>query len=270
MPIDADLIRANGWRQGKAFTVSDSHLMLRDYADHSIPRGVKLSTETRLLLVSHSCDVVCRREVEHLVEVCPATPISDHDGLDVYGYGRDPRRLRIHMAVGSEDSIHELHAPTRFYMDRSRLETMRPDPVIAISDENFLILEQWLAARVVRRVFPDEFDRRLSTKNHKKIRKVLQDTEPFVRKLLYSIRPHGELEGHEPYGLKVVLLARSEHLFNERERLQTAVTRIKKILDRPGINADVVLASDDQFTYKQFVGYADWGFEDLSFKRSGG
>jgi hypothetical protein len=194
-------------------------------------------------------------------------PGARTDGL---GFGRDPRRLRLPITVNGTPELHELCAPLRFTADRAGLETMTPDATTSITDDDLHILEHWLAARVRRRVLPNEFDRRLDTRNNKLIRRAIGRVEPHILHLLYSLSPDSELTTEEePYQLAVVLLARSTSMRDQviMAALETAKDEIEEILsDRPGIRSTVSIAGDETLTYAQFRLYARWGFEDLSLE----
>lgn len=268
MPINHVRIHENGWRQGKVLTVDDSDRLLRELRARRQP--IAIPEGTRLVVASHSCDVCSPSELEVNCEFCPAVPLEANARTDGLGFGRDPRRLRLPITVNGAPVLHEMYAPLRFTADRSSLETMLPDPSATITDDDLHTLEHWLAARVRRRVLPNAFDRRLDTRNAKRIRRAIAPVEPHIHQLLYSLSPQTELtDEEEPYQLAVVLLARSASMRDPdtMANLETAKDAIEEILsERPGIQATVSIAGDETMTYAQFRLYARWGFEDLSLE----
>ena len=198
-PIDYDRIYRNGWRQGSVFAVDDSRNLLAASAWRPQSDEIELPPETRLIVASHSCDVVSKRGYELNIEVCPALPLPSTEKRGIYGYARDARRLRIPMLIGEHSILFDLHAPMRFAIARSACEELKPDAVVVISEEDIDDYTFWLAARVRRRVFPNTFDLRLDTANGKRIRKALQKVHEYTYALLYSLSTsldfHGALIG---------------------------------------------------------------------------
>lgn len=270
MPIDHDRIRQNGWRQGSVFGVEDSRLLLQSNLARPQPTDIELPAQTRLVVASHSCDVVSPSQMEVTCELCPAIPLAEDETVDQFGYGRNPRRLRVPIQVDGRAILHEMFAPLRFHAERARLEEIVPDPLACLLADDLLTFEFWLAARFSRRVFPNAFDARLETRNHGRIRKALQAVDEHVHMLLYSLTPQRELvDEHEPYRIRVVVLAKSASMSDDKvmESLETVRDRIEEILqDRPGISAEVVLVGDEAMTYAQLRTFGRWGFEDLSLQ----
>jgi hypothetical protein len=271
MQIDHDCINRNGWHQGSVFTIEDSTQILAE-TPRPQPSEIVLSQGTRLMVVSHSCDVVSRRAHELQVEVCPAIPLSTGQGLAMYGHGRDPRCLRLPLLLNGQPVMHELHAPLRFYMQRAKLQVLKPDTQAELAEREIGEYTYWLAARVRRRAFPDAFDRRLYTDNTKRIRKILSKpgVTEHVEALLYSLSSSKELPDETPYEIKVVLLANATSLKSVAtvEALETAKEEIIEILSaRPGIILiNFALAADTQLTVAQYKTFSSWGFEDLSLE----
>ena len=270
MPIDHDRICQNGWRQGGIFTIADSRILLDASRGRPQPSEVELPLQTRLVVASHSCDIVSPSQMELTCEFCPAIPLAETESVDQFGFGRNPRRLRLPIQVDGRPVLHEMLAPLRFQAGRSSLEGIRPDPLACLSADDLLTLEFWLSARFSRRVFPNAFDTRLETKNHGRIRKALQAVDEHVHMLLYSLAPQRELINlEESYQIRVVILAKSLSMTGEQvmESLETVRDRIEEILqDRPGISAEVVLIGDEAMSYAQLRTFSRWGFEDLSLE----
>jgi hypothetical protein len=178
MPIDFDRIDNNGWRQGSVFTVKESRSLLAKYGSRPHPHEISVPEDSRLIVTSHSCDIVSRRSHEILVEVCPALPLPTGEGRGAYGFARDARRLRIPMTIANQPVLFDLHAPLRFVIARDELEECKPDPDAVVGEDDIDDLSFWLAARYRRRVFPNAFDKRLNTDNGKRIRRALKKCTP--------------------------------------------------------------------------------------------
>src|ERR1700704_2552234 len=118
MPIDFDRIDNNGWRQGSVFTVEDSRSLLAKYGSRPHPQEISLPEDSRLIVTSHSCDIVSKRSHEILTEVCPALPLPAGEGRGAYGFARDARRLRIPVTIANRPVLFDLHAPLRFVISR--------------------------------------------------------------------------------------------------------------------------------------------------------
>lgn len=268
MPIDHAQIHGNGWRQGSVVAVPDSQEILRASPTRPQIPEIELPPETRLVVISHSCDVCSKSPLEVNCEFCPATPLTPDKTLEAFGFGRDPRTLRLPILVDGQEVLHELVAPLRFCAPRGLLERIVPDQRSTISDEGIDILESWLASRVRRRVLPNAFDQRFGSRAHRRIRKAIAPIGPHVRRFLYSLSPDDEITNQaEPYRLRTVVLARSASLLDRQvlEEIETAKDNIEGILNsRAGIEAIVEVAGDEEFTFAQFRTYADWGFEDMS------
>jgi hypothetical protein len=266
MPVDWQRIHRNGWRQGSICTPVDAASLLRQFSDR-FSAGQPVPDGVRLVVASHSCDVVARSELETHVELCPAVPLPVGAGVDLFGGGRDPRRLRIPLIVDGNEVLHELIAPHRFAVPREELEDLTPDASATLSDDVTFQFEYWLSTRYKRRAFPNTFDERLGADNHKKIRRAVAVVSEHVQQLLYSLSPDGEAPRDTDYRVRVVILCQSGAMRDgpTLDKLLAAKGKIEAILGgKKGIAADVHLIGDEKMTYAQFADFDLWGFEELS------
>jgi hypothetical protein len=271
MPINHDRINQNGWRQGSAFTVADSMALLADSTWRPNPPGILLPQETRLIVASHSCDVVSSREHESHIEVCPALPLGPEVKTEQYGHARDPRRLRLPLTISEAQVLHDVHAPLRFSICRDQLEVVLPDATVHIADDDLYDFTVWLSHRFLRRTFPDAFDRRLGGSGHKQIRRVMSgDVAAHLEALLYSISTFEELNQDQPYRIRIVLLAKPRSFQSPvlLSMLRSACDRVEDILsNKEGIVAEsVVLEASNRMTLDQYQDFDSWGFEDVSLE----
>jgi hypothetical protein len=271
MPINYDRINQNGWRQGSVFTVADSVASLAQSTWRPSPGNIVLPAATRLIVASHSCDVVSPQTQETHVEICPALPLTPGTGRDQFGYARNPRRLRIPLRIGDTEVMHDLHAPLRFSVGRERLEVIAPDETVIMDELDLDDFIYWLASRVHRRTLPDTFDRRLGGEAHKQIRKALSgDAGAHVEALLYSLSSFEELDDARPYRIRLVLLAKPRS-FQSPELLALLTwtrDRIAQILDNKAgiITESFALETSSRMTVAQYQTFDSWGFEDLSLE----
>lgn len=231
---------------------------------------LELSAETRLVIVSHSCDVVSPSLLERYIEVCPAVPLPAQETLGQFGYARDPRRLRLTVNIEEQAVLHELYAPMRFVIARSVLAERRPDSSALIAEEDLDHYTFWLSARVRRRSFPNALDQRIGTDSHKRIRKALSKVESDIEALLYSLSTEKELGEEESYIMRVVLLAKPDAVADaaKLDVLETVRDKIEEILsDKAGVQVEAVdLASSARMSVATSATYKNWGFEDLSLE----
>lgn len=270
MAIDHKQIHEFGWLQGSVFSLADSTELIASAHWYPLPEGHELPAETRLVIVSHSCDVVSPSAMERYIEVCPAAPLPTQETLGQFGYARDPRRLRLAVNIEGQAVLHELYAPMRFVVGRAVLAERRPDPDARITEEDLDHYTFWLSARVRRRSFPNALDQRIGTDSHKRIRKTLSKVESDIEALLYSLSTEKELGEEESYRMRVILLAKPEAVADaaKLEILETARDKIEEILsDKPGVEVEVVdLASSARMSVATAASYKNWGFEDLSLE----
>lgn len=265
MAIDHGRIHRNGWRQGGVFTPGDSRAILDAHREQlQLP---ELPADTRLIVTSHSCDVVARADAERFCEVCPAAPLPAEETVGMKGRGRHPRQLRLPIVINGQSVLHEMNAPLRFCIDRGRLVEVVPDGNALIPDVEVAGLELWLANRFRRRALPDAFDRRLGG-GHDPIRKALSRVNDHVHHLLFSLSPQNELDDEAtPYRIIVVILAKTRSMREAgvMAELESARDRIEEVLAaKRGIEAQVHILGDETMTYAQFETFSQWGFEDLS------
>src|SRR5690606_38026558 len=136
MPIDHERIHKNGWRQGSVFTVAHSSRILREYKKAPQLSEYVVRPDTRLIVTSHSCDVVAASHMERTCEVCPALPLPSSAGIEMYGAGRNPRRIRLPIVIDGHPVLHEMFAPHRFSIRRERLESIEPDKEVMIPESH--------------------------------------------------------------------------------------------------------------------------------------
>ena len=138
MPIDHELIERSGWRQGAVFGAEASRVLLTPRLEEIAVDGFAIPETARLILASHTCDVVHRMSHEPRVEVLPAVPIRALEGN--FRGARNPRRLQVNLGRGENPFPCEMRAPTRFWIPRERLQESVPEPDIGLEGKELQAL----------------------------------------------------------------------------------------------------------------------------------
>lgn len=273
--MDRAQILANGWRQGSLFSIEDSARLLREAQPPPyLPR--EIADGFRLIVASHSCDIVSERDDEPYVDVYPVVSLPagvDPQQLSV----RNARRLHVHLTVGGAEIACEIFAPSRFSISRTRLTELAADAGASLSEFYLKHFVAWLAARFRRTAFPDEFNERLEPAK-KKIRKALNDAHRGLISLLIDLDPFDETPKTDGTAYELSLLGLMTHADYEtpetHAKATTALMRTKGALDgcmldggakafkvnKPELRSAATLSVADYDTYYSF------GFEDLSLR----
>ena len=268
MPIDAALIERLGWRQGSLFTLAASRPLVLAHRESIAIPGYTIGGDSRLILVSHDCDLVHRGVHEPRIEVCLAVPHLG--GLDGNFTGtRNPRRLHVEIEIDGATGAFELRAPTRFQLSREILQESAPDPNARIAARHHNYFCHWLEKRVRRRALPTEFDRRIDSRTRARIRVALAPLRASVDSLLIAIDPDDvDLPPEQPYAVQVVALMESADyaVAQRRAAVDIAVQRIQELLDLcPGIDLDACISqSMGEMTIDVYRDFLIWDVDDLS------
>lgn len=270
MPIDATVIQNLGWRQGSIFALDASTPIIVANRDRiSVPQFT-ITDDSRLILVSHDCDIVHPGPHEPRIEVCPAVPINGPLSGNFTGT-RNPRRLQVELEIGGVRHGYELRAPTRFLLPREILQESAPDANAALSTKHYRHLCHWLAKRVRRTALPSAFDQRVPSATRSAIRNILHPLADSIDSVLIAIEPRDEELGPgQSYVVQVVALMESAD-FNHpqsREAVEGAMQDLQNLLDHcDGIELDAcVCESMSEMTVDIFRDFSIWDYDDLSFE----
>ena len=269
MAIDGARIQTLGWRQGSVFTLEASRPLIAAQRTLYGAESFEVPDDARLIVISHSCDVVNTGTQEPRIELCPAIPVARLDGRFT-GTG-NPRRLHVELDVGGVAVPHELLAPTRFYCPRIILETAGPDPAAALPERfrrNFL---HWIAKRVRRAALPDAFNRRIDGKLRRRLAKLLAPLQAQMHALLIALDPMDEeLADGEAYRMQVLALMEPEDFEDaERQRAVTAtVAEMEQLLDgREDIDLEQCeVRSMTNVSLAEHRDFVIWDFDELSLE----
>lgn len=257
MPIDRDRILEKGWRQGSVFSEADSRTELPT---------VEMSAGCRLILVSHDCDILHPGQREPFVEVCAAEPIERMDGN--FRFTKNPRILHIAVQIAGNPTSYSLAGHRRFFLDRARLEQLRPDAEAHLAQNELDSIVRWLAKRYERAALPDTFVERLDPASDA-IRQALAEGGERLSGVFLSLDTDTELDAATPYRIEVFGVMPKEH-YDVDEYRATCGTAIEAIAAAmaacPGIDiVDHDIYSEDDFTLHDLHFVIEYNCDDLSF-----
>jgi hypothetical protein len=270
MPIDAERIHRQGWRQGSVFTLATSGPIVLAHRDRITVPGFVIDDNARLLLTSHDCDVVHPGLHEPRIEVCPAVAIRGRLDGNFTGT-RNPRRLHLELEINGAPQPFELRAPTRFCIPRETLESSLPDPAARLAPRHHKHFRHWLAKRFRRAALPTAFDNRISPDTRREIRNILGPLQGSIDSVLIAIDPEDrELDANTPYVVQVVALMEDADFSDEHRRasVDRALHQIQQRLDRSvGIELEACVSeSMARMTVDIFRDFVIWDYDELSLE----
>ena len=167
----AEWNRDTPWRQG--------HLLGNDAIEALGLLHAVAPDQTIVIVASHDCDLAQAPEGEPVVEVVVGCLVTDKDGNCTHA--KNARKLHVEFA-GAAVFWAEFEATAKLSIEKHAMNDFVPRPEAHLSPENHAIFQMWLASRYRRSAFPDEFERRLTSKEFK-----------LHEKITKAVKPHGEL-----------------------------------------------------------------------------
>jgi len=162
--------RDTPWRQG--------HLLNDDAIDALGLRHPVYPEQTVVAVATHDCDLAQDPEWEPRVEVVIGCT-ADKDGNCTHA--KNARKLHVEFN-GDATFWGEFEAVAKVAVDKLELNRFHPRTDARLVVENHAIFQMWLASRYRRSAFPDEFERRLTSKEFK-----------LADRIAKAVKPHGEL-----------------------------------------------------------------------------
>ena len=162
--------RDTPWRQG--------HLLDDDAIDALGLRHPVYPEQTVVAVATHDCDLAQDPEWEPRVEVVVGR-MADKDGNCTHA--KNARKLHVEFN-GDATFWGEFEAVSKIAVDKLELNRFHPRTDTRLTVENHAIFQMWLASRYRRSAFPDEFERRLTSKEFK-----------LADRIARAVKPHGEL-----------------------------------------------------------------------------
>lgn len=266
----AEWNRDTPWRQG--------HLLGKDAIECiGLPHAAGLD-DTLVIVASHDCDLAQAPEGEPVAEVVIGKVVPDRDGNCTHA--KNARKLHLEFS-GASVIWGEFEAAAKVPVDKLALNRFAPRPDAKLTAESHTIFQMWLASRYRRSAFPDEFERRLTSKEFK-----------LHERIAKAVKPHGELiagvffdvdEGNEShrdgpedtYLLDITILHPADPNFDAAEAAAIkAAQDIEKAFQeklfeptKQWLNIELRSCepvSESVLTYQQFKLLKRWRLEHLS------
>lgn len=250
---DAELIRANKWRQGC--------ILLPEVLAPALRKELRLEANSLLYILTHDCDLVQPNfSKEPYVEVLVLRQIIDVDGSFVHG--KNSRLLDLQIGESSyRASCHERHG-----LDRKLLAQSNPSEVHSIGEGTIDMIAEWMSKRYVRPAFPDEFNRRLGRESAR-IRKFFKKHGKDFNRIYIICDPlKEELKEDTSYHLSVWLVLNDDDC--SPESMQEVVTSLEQILGGcAGIEiGDCYAVNESELTLAHLRVMSLWDFDYLTYR----
>jgi hypothetical protein len=262
--------RDTPWRQG--------HLLSSDTV---AALGLSNATEpekTLVIVASHDCDLAQAPEGEPSIEVVIGRVVADKDGNCTHA--KNARRLQVEFA-GIAVFWAEFEATAKVSIEKSKLNEYSPRADAKLSSESHAIFQMWLASRYRRSAFPDEFERRLASRQsklHEKIAKAVKPHGELIVGIFFDVDGGDEVTRDGPddtYTLDIVILHAADPDFDAAEKAAISAAKAirtafeDKLFKPSKIWQDIELSSCDAIsesvlTYQQFKQLKRWRLDYIS------
>jgi hypothetical protein len=266
----AEWNRDTPWRQG--------HLLGNDAIEALGLRHTEVPDHTLVIVASHDCDLAQAPEGEPVVEVVVGRLVTDKDGNCTHA--KNARKLHVEFA-GDAVFWAEFEATAKLAIEKSALNDFGPRPEALLSPGNHAIFQMWLASRYRRSAFPDEFERRLTSKEfklHEKIAKAIKPHGELIAGVFFDVDDGAEVTrdgSNDTYSLDIIILHAADPDFEAAEKAtDTAAKEIEKVFrgklfDPTQKWRHIELRSCDPvsesvLTYQQFKQLKRWRLEHIS------
>ena len=265
-----DWSRDTPWRQG--------HLLGKDAIEALGFRNATAPGEALVIVASHDCDLAQALEGEPVVEVVVGRLVTDKDGNCTHA--KSARKLHVEFA-GAAVFWAEFEATAKLSIEKRVLNNFVPRPDAHLSPEDHAIFQMWLASRYRRSAFPDEFERRLTSKEfklHEKIARAVKPHGELIAGVFFDVDEGAEVNRDGPddtYTLDIIILHMAAPDFDAAEKAaNTAAKAIEKafkdkLFDPTKTWQHIELRSCDPvsesvLTYQQFKQLRRWRLEHIS------
>lgn len=193
------LDRETLWRQGSIFRTSDAQAI-----------GLFEPNDIIAIMVSHDCDIPSAHETD--IEIILGR-ICKREKM--FANCRNPRRLHLTYSKDGNEITIDLFQSNKQSIEKSRMEGIGlPDDSYTLADDQKRALKQWLAARYGRPAYPNSFERRLTSRDTKKIKlerevaTVLAEASDHIISVFFDLDAdrYNELPDDEPYILRILVV----------------------------------------------------------------
>lgn len=258
------------WRQGSLLD-SDAIAAL----------GLAHATEpecTLVIVASHDCDLAQAPGGEPCVEVVVGRLVTDKDGNCTHA--KNARKLQVEFA-GAAVFWAEFEATGKVSIDKLKLNDFGPRTDAHLTPENHSTFQMWLASRYRRSAFPDEFERRLTSKEfklHEKIAKAVKPHGEVIAGVFFDVDRGMEVTRNGPddtYTLDITILHAADLDFGAAEKAAMTVAEVirtafeDKLFNPTKTWQHIELSSCDAISesalnYQQFKQLKRWRLEHIS------
>lgn len=262
--------RDTPWRQG--------HLLGNDAIEALGLRNAVAPTQTLVIVASHDCDLAQPPEAEPVAEVVVGRVVTDKDGNCTHA--KNSRKLHVEFE-GDAACWAEFEATAKLTIHKDVLNGFAPRVDTRLSPENHATFQLWLASRYRRSAFPDEFERRLTSKEvklHEKIVKAVKPHGQLIAGVFFDVDNGAEVARDGPndtYTLDIIILHSADPDFDAAEKAaDTAAKAIEsafkeKLFTPTKTWQHIELRSCDAvsesvLTYQQFKQLKRWRIEHIS------
>jgi hypothetical protein len=266
----AEWNRDTHWRQG--------HLLDSDAVEALGLAHPADSEKTLVIVASHDCDLAQAPEGEPCVEVVVGCIVTNRDGNCTHA--KNARKLHIEFA-STIALWAEFEATAKVLVNKIALNEFRPRNDAHLTPENQAIFQMWLASRYRRSAFPDEFERRLTSKElklHEKIARAVKQHGDLIAGVFFDVDEGDEVTRNGPddtYVLDIIILHLADPDFDAAEKAATAAANAieeafnNKLFEPTKTWQHIELrscepVSESVLTYQQFKQLKRWRLEHVS------
>ncbi|MDC8758226.1 hypothetical protein OIK44_11565 [Janthinobacterium sp. hw3] len=233
---------------------------------------------TLVVIASHDCDLTQTPTIEPAIEVIVGRIVDELNGN--YCYSKNPRKLHI-IFDGAPSIIAEFEASKKIPIPKETLQETTPRQDLQLSPTSLNTLQFWLASRYRRSAFPEEFERRLGSKEVKLAEKIYNIMKPAgenVSGIFFDVDDGAEINRDGPddtYTLSIMIIYPAEPEPLEAEKVAaTAAQEIQKAFEEKlfkpqGKWQHIELSScdaisEEAISYGVFKQLKRWRFEHMS------
>lgn len=254
------------WRQGSVVKQEDAVHILNAL-------GSTLGEDEILIVASQSCDIASNRtEIDPTIEFSLGQLKDPANAM--YRFNQNPRILHLELlGVNTESQpttgmTVELLAHKKIVVDKTMLESMKPDPSRNLPQSERDTYVRWLAGRYDRPAFPTEFNRRLdSTKD--KIRKKAIKANSALLGLYIELNPNTELAEHETYRVNLLALTNGDDVSaSDMQSAKTLLDALELTMKANNIEVKSKIAPESAISIAVFKRFAKLQYDYISLREN--
>lgn len=249
-------LRDWGWRQG---VIVPASLILEGFPD-----GSPATDKDHAMVVSQSCDLVhydLQNEPFAVVLLLKSIESGNPDFL----HGKNPRCLHVQTTDGT---WLEAWAWNQVGIPRDHLADKQAWASFELAQKTLRNVLDWLAKRLTRIAFPDDFNQELKPKSNA-IRELLKSNHALFSEVLLYITPFDDLEDDQRYQLACYLLMDTD-VYEDSEQLKSArdvAAKLENLFTDSGMEvAECSPVSEAALTVAELNELVHWDFDYLTHR----